>query len=321
MGKSFVDLDKVVLSKMGTDGVTNPQNMGLRYPAKLTIEDVPITVERNRAVRNFVRFMMECETINCDWAMLQDFITVFCVDEMTDGHFVTAPQQAADDARAAGLKGAEVFNFTDSAAADASNNFLGFNFRYVEEFSESTRKISCFVKSMVELEKQDADAILDAVLTNTSTPTDGESLSKKQNLNLKEILFQNDGYEFKLRDLVSYKLELESVGDGSTLHGRPNIDYIRVNLEIVSKSSGVDKFQDLGDEADSFFGSDNLQITTQQDASTDIIKSFAGHYISMINTLEIGKQRFIKLNITGDVPVLKVAFTSNATSKTITFGS
>jgi hypothetical protein len=288
----------------------------LRNEATLIIEDDPLIVDRNVPIRNFVKFSFEGETVEIDYLKLKDFLEVYCVDGLVDAVFITADQQAALDGRL--LKGNEILRF---GASPNSNGYLGFGFRYTEEYSNGTKKTSCVMKGDLNLEKDEADTILALALTNSSSEViDPPNKARINPGIITAIESPTASTLVPKKDIHSYKLTLETKGDEAGLYGRTMPDYISVTLEIVVKDAGVMAMRTL-------MNANELPTVTikEQISTTEFThKTFAAKSIGRVVKNEVGNKRMMTINFQGDIPVLGVTFASDTvdtiTTNTITFG-
>ncbi len=299
MARSFASIEKVVLSKKDSNGTQNAHRLGLRYPAKLTISDNPITIDRNRPISNFVDFDFEAETLECDFYMLKDFIEVYCVDGMIDAYMMTAAQQPTADSR--GMKGNEIYQFGWNPNG---NGYLGFGFKYVESFSNGNKKTSATVKGKLSLENTEASTILLSALTNDLYLNDFGSQHKINPGNIVSISYA-DSELISKHEIHSYNLSIETKGDEPTVYGRECSDYLSVTCEIVTKNSGVNKFQEILSRATN----SNLVIKEKLSPNLYFEKEFEA--IGKAVSVEIGDKRFMKLTFKGDFPLINTSFTSN----------
>jgi len=308
MSKSFVNIDKVILSKFGSNGTVSVQPLGLRNPAKYTIEDDPIQIELGQSVRNFTKLGLEAETVQCDYDMLKDFIEVYCVDEKVDAHIVTAAQQAATDSR--GLKGNEVINHGWSPNG---NGYAGFSFKYSEEYSSGTKKTSALVKLALSLEKDEAELLLATTLTNGSLLTDTKDYAAINPGMLLGIEYPGAANIFEKGDIASYKLEMESKGDGENIYGRPASDYLDTMVEIISKKDAtVAKLRAINALAE------NSSLYLYEKLTPTIYTQKQFNRISRVAVNEISDKRFLKITFKTQIPILSAVF-STAVAGGITY--
>jgi hypothetical protein len=289
-------------------------SLGLRYPAKLTIEDEVIEIEKAKSVRNFVKFSLEAETIQCDYAMLKNFIGTYAVDGAVQAELITESQSGAADVR--GLKGNEVFKF---GSADAQpNSALGFGFKYNEEYSSGTKKTSCTIKGNLSIEKDVADAMLATVLTDSNTfGTDAKEYASVSTGNLVSINHSTPGNLLGKADIISYKLGVETKAGDATIYGREGIDYLSVSLEIVTSASSMANQRLLNAiEEDGA-----VEITTKAQAgsgASDDKKIFVAGTIGRVSKNEIGDKRSITITFKGEIPIRDITFVDQ--DNTIYFG-
>jgi len=301
MAKSFVNIDKVILGKYGSNCLVSAQPLGLRNPAKMTIEDDPIQIELGQSVRNFTKFGLEVETIQCDYDMLKDFIEVYCVDEKVDAHVMTGPQQAATDSR--GLKGNEVINFGWSPNG---NGYAGFAFKYTEEYSSGTKKTSALVKLALSLEKDEAELLLATALTNGTALTDTKDYAAVNPGNLVSIEYPSAMNIFEKGDLFSYKLDMESKGDGDNIYGRPSSDYNDVVFEMITKKdASLTKLRAINAIAE------NAPLYIYEKLSPTLYLQKQFNRISRVAVAELSDKRFMKLTFKTQVPILNNVFSTS----------
>ena len=303
MPKSFVNIEKVILSKAGSNGNTNVQPLGLRQPAKLTIEDDPIAIELGQSVRNYTKFNLEAETIQCGYDMLKDFVEVYCVDEKVDMHAVTGPQQAALDSR--GLKGNEVLTF---GWFPNGNGHMGFGFKYTEEYSDGTKKTSALIKLPLNIEKDEADTILALASVNSSEPTDTKNYTNVNPGYLVAIEYPAAANLFTKDNLHSYKIDIESKGDGANTYGRPYSDYLDVVIEIITKKdASIAKVRELNALAQ------NSALYFYEKLSPTVQTQKQFNRISRTVFSELSDKRYLKATFKTQVPILSSAFSTAVT--------
>lgn len=279
-------------------------SLGLRYPAKLTIEDEAIEIEKAKSVRNFVKFSLEAETIQCDFAMLKNFIGTYAVDGAVQAELMTESQSGAADVR--GLKENEVFKF---GSADAQpNSALGFGFKYNEEYSSGTKKTSCTIKGNLSIEKDVADAMLATVLTDSPTfGTDVKDYDSVSTGNLVSIEHPTASSLLGKADIISYKLGVETKSGDATIYGREGVDYLSVSLEIVTSASSMANQRLLNAIAED----GSVSITTKAQTGSgavDDTKTFVSGVFGRVSKNEIGDKRNITISFKGEVPIRDISF-------------
>lgn len=292
-------IKKIILSKYNSLFTLNVQPLGLRKNGKMVISDDVIKLEKELSVRNYTKFNAEAETVQCGYTMLRDFISVYAADGRVDAHILTMPQQSTPDGR--GLKGEEMLGFGYSPNG---NGHMGFGFKYIEEYSNGKKETSAQVKLQVSLPKAEADTILAFNQAGTSSIPD---TLKPLDVNPGILI----GIEHPtgigligMDDLVSYKLELESKGDGETVYNRPVTDYIAVTVEIITKNSSIAAMRTA--HGISEFAS--LAIKERLTNTVITEKVFAAGSISRILETEIADKRQMKLVWKGNVPIHAIDF-------------
>lgn len=294
-------IKKIVLSKYDSLFTQNVQPLGLRKTGKLIISDDVVKLEKELSVRNYTKFTAEAETVQCGYDMLRDFITVYCADGRVDAHILTMPQQAAADGRASGLKGNEMLGFGWSPNG---NGHMGFGFKYMEEYSNGKKETSAQVKLQVNLPKAEADHILAFNQVGTSSLID---TLKPQDVNPGIILtieHPTGTTLLGMEELVSYKLELESKGDGETIYNRPVTDYISVTCEIVTKHSSIAAMRSIQNISELA----SLSIKERLNTNTLSEKLFGAGSIARVLENEIADKRQLKCVWKGNVPIHAIDF-------------
>jgi hypothetical protein len=279
-------------------------------------EDDPIDLEKGMKLLNFTKMSLEVETMMCDYDMLQDFIEVYLVDGMVDANIHTAAQQATLDSR--GLKGNEVINMSWSPNG---NGYAGFSFKYRESYNNGEKQTSAIVRLSLTLEKDEMDQLLATALVNNvsadvvdRTKVNPGYLISVHHPNLSTVLLEKT-------DILSYLLEMESVGDGEdSLYGRPMPDYLRTKIDFSTKTAGMQKYYDLK-RTDEF---SPIYIREKISATEHIVKQFNTASLSRGQSLDISDKRRLSISFAGDIPILKSGFSSavagGITTKTAQFG-
>lgn len=297
--RSFAYVDKIILSKKDTSD-TNVQPLALRTPGIITITDDPISIENGLTLRNYTKMVIEATTHQCDYAMLADFINVFSIDGMVNAHIVTSAQQATADSR--GLKGNEVLNFGNTPNG---NGYAGFYYKYSEQYDNSTRKTSCLVRLTLMLEKDEADLLLATAKVNTSEVAAGIDRTRVNPGIIMSIENPIGTALFDKTDLQSYKLDLESKGGDDTIYGRPDIQALAANVEIISsRDSGWDKMRNM------FNGNELASLLIHEKISPTLFtrRVFNENMIARSPEFQTTDKRYMKLTYKGEIPIIKTTF-------------
>jgi hypothetical protein len=297
----FSNIDKIILAKAGSAFTQKVTPMGLRQPGKFMLTEESVDVENEVKLSNFVKAQCEVETVQCDYAMLKTVMEDFLTDGMVEAHIAGSPQQAAADGR--GLKGNEVFQF---AWAPGGNGYLGIKFKYTEEFTSGKKNTSAMFTLPVSLEKAEMDTILAAALVNASALNEAYEYTKVNPNNIIAIEYPGAVNLFEKSKLESFKLELESQGDGETIYGRPNNDYVLVTVEIITKiDSGIENYRSIFATAQI----SNLYIYEKISATETILKQInaPGRQIE----LELADKRSLKVTFKKKYPLYNPTFSTS----------
>ena len=300
--RSFANIDGVALKKKDTVN-TNLQYLALRKSAVMIFEDDPISLMLGKTLKNFTRVTLEVEAVDIGYNQLKDFIQVYIFDGMISATVHTAPQQPTLDGR--GFKGNEVINFGWSPNG---NGYAGFSFKYMETYSNGEKKSSANVKLMLNLEKDEMDQMVAGALINNPS----SDIIDKTKVNKGHILsIAHPSLAVQLvdkPDILTYSLELESVGDGDdTLYGRQLTDSLRTKIDITTKTAGIEKYRELNN-TDEFAP---LYIREKISAVEQTLKQFNYGALSRSEKLELSDKRRLSVSFVGDVPILKTGFTDS----------
>lgn len=316
-GRSIAGIKNVIIRKKNWITGLPSTPIGLRFPAKLTIEDESIDIEKGKSVRNFVKFAFEAETIQPSYSMLKDFIE-YAIDGAVEAELTSESQIGSNDGR--GMKGNELFTF--GATTGQPNSEFGFGFKFSEEYSSGTKKTSCTIKGNLSIEKDVADAMLATVLTDS--PAFGVDVKEYENVasgNLVSIEHPSPAGLLGKADIVSYKLEIETKSGDATIYGREGVDYLSVSFEIVSHSSSVENLRTLNAIAEE--GSLKIRTKGTLGDMNDEIKAFTSGSLGRGIKTEIGEKRNVVITFKGEIPIRDVSFVQDNVTEmtnTITFG-
>lgn len=319
MSRATYGIMKYILAQKGSSFAAGKQEMGLRRPAEFVVEDAVVGIEREKHVVNYKKFSSKVETVQCGYDMLKDFIEKYCVDQMVEAHIVTQPQKATPDSSPrANLKGNEVYNFTYGSD---NNGYMGFKFKYVEEYANNKHEAFAEITNQVALPKAVADEIITLAKVATSTLTD---TNKPQNVDpaiLTAIEHPSGTALVDLTDIVSYKLELESVGEGESMYARPYIDDLSVKITLISKKA-------MNEDYLSITGVDentSLTILRKISATENIAYEFEANTVSRKLGNKNSNSRSHEIVWSGKIPLFKATFSTSVaggiTTKKIIFGS
>jgi len=305
---AFANVDKIILAKAGSNFQSRISPLGLRYQGKISFSEDSIGLENEVSYPNYRRVQVEGETAQCDYAMLKKVFEDYLPDQMVEAHVVSAPQQAAPDAR--GLKGQEVFNF---AYAPAGNGYLGIKFKYTEEFAAGKSKTSALFTLPLSLERSEMDSIQAAAKVSATALTDTYNHTSVSPNHLVAIEYPAIVNLFEKPGLESYKLEIESAGDGESIYARPNNDYVIVTLELLTKAdSSIEKYRSI--------------LNTSMNSHLYIVHKISDteYFRKQINlpgrqaSLEISNKRQLKVVFKKKYPMLAVTCSSSVTNSITT---